>query len=217
MNIITLKVTLLSDTIVGSGEGYGAIIDTDIVYDEYGIPYVPSRRIKGCLRDSANRICFYLGKDKKGKLEYPQVEYVFGNGFRESLFTISNLYIENYKNIKEWFRYLYHNMKNAFSKEAVIDYFTYLRQQTSLIEGIAKEHSLRTIRCLKKGITFTGTIEILSDDEVVYELLYLSAKNLKHMGTKRNRGFGEVICELSPHRDDLYEKLEGRCLKLDTL
>jgi CRISPR/Cas system CMR subunit Cmr4 (Cas7 group RAMP superfamily) len=66
MKTYTLKLTLLSPCLIGSGEGFGAVIDSDIVFDEFGIPYIPAKRIKGCLRDSAIEVCemFKLGRYK---------------------------------------------------------------------------------------------------------------------------------------------------------
>ena len=42
---ITIK--LLSDALINSGEGFGAIIDSDVVFDDIGLPYIPAKRIKG--------------------------------------------------------------------------------------------------------------------------------------------------------------------------
>ena len=53
MSVFKLNLKLLSDTLIGSGEGWGAIIDNDIVFDDFGLPYIPARRVKGCLRESA--------------------------------------------------------------------------------------------------------------------------------------------------------------------
>ena len=39
-------IRLLSDLCTCSGETYNSIVDTDVVYDEYGIPYIPAKRIK---------------------------------------------------------------------------------------------------------------------------------------------------------------------------
>mgnify|MGYP000559533320 CR=1 FL=1 len=50
---ITIK--LLSDLCTASGETHNSMVDTDIVYDEYGIPYIPAKRIKGCIRE-----CYYF-------------------------------------------------------------------------------------------------------------------------------------------------------------
>ena len=49
----TLTITLKSDLCVGSGYSYAGLIDSDICFDKYGIPYIPARRLKGCLRQSA--------------------------------------------------------------------------------------------------------------------------------------------------------------------
>ena len=48
-----IRIQLLSDLCTGSGETYNSMIDSDITYDEYGIPYIPARRIKGCIREAA--------------------------------------------------------------------------------------------------------------------------------------------------------------------
>lgn len=48
---ITIK--LLSDLCTCSGETYNSVVDMDVVYDENGIPYIPAKRIKGCIREAA--------------------------------------------------------------------------------------------------------------------------------------------------------------------
>ena len=48
-----IKLTTLSDTIIGSAEAYGPIIDNDIVFDENGFPFIPAKRIKGLFRNAA--------------------------------------------------------------------------------------------------------------------------------------------------------------------
>ena len=48
-----LYIKLLSDLCTYSGESYNSMVDTDVVYDKYGIPYIPAKRIKGCIREAA--------------------------------------------------------------------------------------------------------------------------------------------------------------------
>lgn len=48
-----IKIELLSDVCVSDGGIYNSAIDTDICYDEYGFPYIPAKRLKGCLRECA--------------------------------------------------------------------------------------------------------------------------------------------------------------------
>ena len=51
-----LIITLKSDLCAGSGYSYAGIIDNDICYDAFGIPYIAARRLKGCLREAAELI-----------------------------------------------------------------------------------------------------------------------------------------------------------------
>ena len=51
-----IMITLKSDLCASSGDGFAAAIDTDICTDRCGLPVIPARRIKGCLRDAADLI-----------------------------------------------------------------------------------------------------------------------------------------------------------------
>ncbi|HOJ38397.1 MAG TPA: hypothetical protein PLP99_11030 [Ignavibacteriales bacterium] len=46
----------ISDTLPGSGESFTSYVDVDIVFDEYGIPYLPAKRIRGILRETAEEL-----------------------------------------------------------------------------------------------------------------------------------------------------------------
>ena len=48
-----LKIELLSDLCVANGGVYNSMLDTDVCSDAYGLPYIPGKRIKGCLRECA--------------------------------------------------------------------------------------------------------------------------------------------------------------------
>ena len=53
-----LKITLKSDLCVGSGYSFAGIIDSDICYDDCGFPYIPAKRIKGCLREAYETLLY---------------------------------------------------------------------------------------------------------------------------------------------------------------
>ena len=53
MEINNITINLLSDLAVGAGESYQSGVDQDIVYDDFGFPYIPAKRLKGCIRESA--------------------------------------------------------------------------------------------------------------------------------------------------------------------
>ena len=71
MSELDLNIELLSDTLVGSGEGWGVTIDSDIVFDKYGLPYIPAKRIKGCLRESALEV---LEMFEQAKIDFASEE-----------------------------------------------------------------------------------------------------------------------------------------------
>ncbi len=207
MKTYTIHIELKSDALIGSGEGFGALIESDIVFDDLGIPYIPSKRIKGCLREAACEICHML-KDlgitsfmdltanPKDESDFTILNDTFGKPGQDKPTPVyfSNLTIRDYEKEREWLEYLLHQYPSIISREGILSAFTALRQQTAIDEtGIAKEHSLRTIRVIKRGLTFTGEITLKEDGERV-RLLSLACLNLGSMGSKRRRGFGEVEC-----------------------
>jgi CRISPR-associated protein Csx10 len=187
-----LEMHLLADAIPGSGEGLAGIIDIDIGSDGYGIPYIPAKRIKGILRESA------LELSDVGMLQY-SVDDIFGAGGRQegTAFKISDGYIADYHLYREFFEYAAYdkNLAPLFNKENVLDEFTYLRSRTTIDNetGAAKENTLRTSRVLKRGETFYFQVEF----PVEYsEEIDKICKVTRRFGLSRTRGLGEIRLSL---------------------
>lgn len=189
-----LKITTESYTAVSSGEGTG-IIDSDIVYDTDGFPFIPAKRLKGLLKESAVECLEILNISGTDLLDN-----IFGKESQQGKLHFPNLFIENYSDIKKEFDFINNKDKDKIlygilSRENILSYYTSIRQQTAIDkDGIAKEHSLRTIRVIKPEVTFEGEIDvsILNDSEKI--LIYLAAQNLRKLGLNRNAGFGKVKC-----------------------
>lgn len=213
--MLELKIELkfLSDALISSGNGFGAIVDSDIVFDEYGLPFIPAKRIKGCLRESFEQIDHYFKEilknnksetgaflEKYGRLEK---EVCFGNEGQTSETGVyfSSLKLKESDSIQPWIEYLSNNdnkFSNLFGKNQILDHFTYYRMQTKINpeNQAAEDTSLRTSRVLAKSEsnTFEGSITISNKDKVesIKRTLVIAARNLKHIGLMRNRGFGNV-------------------------
>jgi len=228
MKTYNLKLTLQSPCLIGSGEGFGAVIDSDIVFDELGIPYIPAKRIKGCLRDSAIEVCemfkqaeikMFVLEEENSENKFKIVSRLFGKPGEEKPAQVyfSNLTIEGYEKIVQWMKYLMNEYQNIITRESIINQYTEIRQQTAIDEetGTAQGHSLRTIRVAKKGTFFIGTIDIEEVNEDLIALLYFTCKNLRRMGTKRNRGFGSIECKLYEDSKEInfLAKLEELCMQ----
>lgn len=179
--IISIK--LLSDLCCYSGEVYNTTVDTDVVYDDYGLPYIPAKRLKGCIREAALEL-YEMGL-------MPHYNAIFGKeGSDASAFTISNARLENYdakvKELKQFEKTDFVNQQN------VLSLYTYLRTQTAVDAntGTAIENSLRTLRVLKKGLIFHADVDLENKDYA--EEFKNAVSMVKHMGVSRTRGLGLV-------------------------
>ena len=205
-----LKIELLSDLCVSDGGIYNSALDIDICQDAYGFPYIPAKRIKGCLRESALELADWGENVDIGKL--------FGDkGDRKNagILRISDAVlldsVENRAEIDASNSVIYH-------KQNILNQYSYVRTQTSIDNetGVAKPTSLRTMRVAKKGLVFEAKLRVEDINETANEcddaevqandtmtskewksVLDLICANLTHMGNSRTRGLGEVRVTLS--------------------
>ena len=200
--MIRIELELLSPALVGSGGGFGAVIDQDVVFDDTGLPYIPGKRVKGCLRDAALEVrdmfeCARIGANLP-ETEINKTFGIIGSGDSPALH-FHDLTMEEYEPNRQWLRFLEQEPKYApfITREAVLRNYTDIRQQTRIEDdGTAANHSLRTLRVLRKGLVFSGVVEIREENRELHRILQLAAMNWRRFGTHRNRGFGEVRCTL---------------------
>lgn len=186
-----MKIELKSDLCSGVGKHYAAVLNLDTALDEYGLPYIPSRRLKGCMREAAELI------------KIPDLEKIFGvRGKSESgSLKISNAVIENYN---ETIKSLREN--NIFHSE-VTDLFCYTRQETAIESetDTAKDQSLRFIRVVNRDYPDSSDpmcfYAPVSFDDNDYKKINDICKALRNIGYHRNRGLGAVECSLIDYPD----------------
>lgn len=185
-----IKITLLSDLCTCSGETYNSVVDMDVVYDENGIPYIPAKRVKGCIRESA------LELQEMGLITEGEYNKIFGRaGNQSAIFTLSNAYIKDYdETVAALKKCKYPELTNP---QNVLNQYTYTRTQTSVNSqtGVANENSLRTVRVAKKGLEFEAECNCKGEDKEI-EILKNAISLVKHIGVSRTRGLGLVKMEL---------------------
>ncbi len=193
-----LQIRLLSDLCASSGDIYNSYVDTDVVYEDCGLPFIPAKRIKGCIREAA------LELTEWGVFEKKLYESLFGKeGKDDALFTLDNAYLQDYDKLVA-------DLVNCEDKvlahpQKVLGLYTYTRTQTAMTkDGVADKGSLRTMRVMNKGLVFEANLKAnpgLTEEQ--QELLEKAVSMVKHMGTGRTRGLGLV--ELSLQDEDKKE------------
>jgi len=175
---------LKSDAIPGSGKSLAGIIDRDIAYDKFGLPYIPAKRIKGILRESAEELG--IDEDKLFGIE---------GSARGCEFHIDNGYLEGYQEYKKLLSSKSGNrdISNLLPQQAILDFFTYTRSQTTIENGVAKENSLRISRVLKKGLRFEFNVDYNQKHK---DDLNTICNVTRAFGASRTRGFGEITLKL---------------------
>ena len=186
-----IEITLLSDMCAASGEGYSHTIDTDVCYDHYGLPYIPARRLKGCLREAA----IYIG------ISDSVIDRIFGvTGTSEGSMRLGNGLLRDYDKLAE-------EIKDCFSfvfQQDILDLFTCTRISTEINDesGVAKDDSMHSVRAVNRLLPYRNenTVFVFSCEcpAADHDELKRICKALRRMGANRNRGMGEVSCAFIP-------------------
>ncbi len=192
-----MKIELLSDLAAGSGYAFGATIDSDIVFDDAGLPYIPARRIKGVMKEAAENISLVLDHD---------VDQLFGIAKDDANkgFIIEDGLIKKHVLIRKAIL-----AEEDISDQEVLSLFTRIRTQTRMVDGVADDKSLRRTRVVNqyspfaKGENLIFYAKISFEDEMEEDLRKIASAT-KAIGLKRNRGLGQVKCLLSRDKDKVY-------------
>jgi CRISPR-associated protein Csx10 len=191
-----LKFTTRSYVLIGAGEGT-AMIDADSIFHATGFPYIPGRRVKGLLRESLVEVMEMFGEEKEAIQS--MVARLFGyegsDGPKGGLI-FPNLYPEHWDQLLHALqRTTQEDRRRIFHPENIKRHFSSEIPQTAVVEGVAKDSSLRMYRVLNPALTFVAPFQI-PDDAAEKQWLKRAVANLRRAGTRRNKGFGTVKLEL---------------------
>lgn len=208
-----LKIKLLSDMCCGTGEGDGIRQDISSTYDKDGFPIIYGRRLKGLLRDKVEFM------QERGYIAEGMSEKIFGTGYFKGNIRVGNAQLSNINELKEELECLTDDQRKIINPTSIEEIYTVNRYSTAIDNGIAKEHSLRIVGMFPKGIEFKAVIEMdFSKDSDEFTVIADACKLLRNMGVGRNRGYGEVRCELSEDEEnEKYENVPVPNQEIDTI
>ena len=149
-------------------------MDVDICYDKYGFPYIPAKRIRGCLRECAVEL-----QDWNLDIPWKKMFGQAGDSKHRAAVRISDAHLAGYEEMKELVRK--NGDKTVFHPQNVLSHFTYIRTQTSIDPetGVADAASLRTMRVADKDLTFIAEVDM---DPVYREELKKCCAVFRHIG-----------------------------------
>lgn len=215
-----LRLTLLSDTTFGRGDGVAGLVDGEVQHDEYGLPYLNGKTLKGLLGAECAEILFALERSGCANLDQWQRagEFLFGNpGSRVS--DIGGMKV-SHAQLPDDLRTMiasafYQNQEDESSRAQKLkqmrvenlESLTALRRQTAMSgkSGAPLKNSLRTMRVILRETEFVSRLEFASDlVEHPKWLLAACVKSFRRAGTGRNRGRGRLKAVL--YDQPLYGK-----------
>lgn len=202
MRQLHLKATLLSDATFGNGTAVLFGVHTEVETDKNGWPYLKAKTLKGCLRRVMKDygIC-----DEKTLSRYFGAEGTQSGRSNKGAVFFEDLTID--LETQRCLNPIKTRLENAVDetyplKEAVRNTFTAVRRSIRVEDGLAQDHSLRAERVILKGTTLETRVRLsdtLSDVDI--EKLELGFRALRHLGSKKNRGRGQIAFEITGRED----------------
>ncbi len=168
-------------------------MDVEPMADRFGFPYFPGRTFKGLLKESLKEVMEIMGYDDS--VIESKLSTYFGKEGGEAAATLQfrNLIIPGADQMAQAIGSL-KERNLAFQPHRIKTHYTMEVMQTAVEStGVAKSRSLRNYRVVKAGTKFVGEIVSSKDlDDTEQELFTYAFRQLRHAGTRRNRGFGAI-------------------------
>lgn len=198
--MLRLEIALKSGLCAGSGAGRPGIVDREVAFDRYGLPYLAGRSLKGLLRDAYRDL-------PAGLLHgLPPVDEIFGETgavFSGSI-DVGTARLTDFSRLSSWLRTVYADQRLArtIRRDDAMEYYSEIRHQTAIDResGAPLDNTLRATRLVRPGLTLQAAVTLPDEHTTA---LALAAAGLKQIGTSRTRGLGEVDCSLWDERHNL--------------
>jgi len=185
-----LVVELLSDTTFGRREGTPGVVDVEVEHDEYGLPVLGGKALRGLLRDS------WLSMQAHFPELHGAARRVFGpHGDLDetAILRIGDAMIEPAARV--YFVAAAQREHRPLDPATILEALTDIRSQTAeeRSTGAPAHTTLRTVRVVLRGMKLIAPLSWLAEpDAKDYQVLALAALATRHGGLGRNRGRGHL-------------------------
>lgn len=203
---IIYRVKMYSYWHIGSGDGGGVYADQICLKDAQGFPYIPGKTMKGLFRDVAESMAQYsvwLDEDFITDVFGIKAESSPGSHTDDSRSVAGKWHFSDVLVPSEMVTALMDEIRQSTKVEAINEgspheYLFARMSSTSLKNGVAKDHSLRTIQ-VTLPIELVGTIESFHSEigeANALDVFDKLCKGVKFLGAGRTRGLGRCDIRL---------------------
>ncbi|MBM7844804.1 RAMP superfamily CRISPR-associated protein [Herpetosiphon giganteus] len=190
MSLYYLKIELKSDATFGRGDGIAGLVDVEVEQDSLGLPYLRGRSLKGLWREECENL---IAVHPYGTALKAECDTLFGVG--GSTTAASGLLQVGDALLPDAVRVV--AQQAQLKPHEILASLTGVRRQTAIDDvGIADAHSLRAMRVILRTTPFISMITCPTLTSAQEAVLVAGCYALRHLGTSRNRGRGEVQCRL---------------------
>ncbi|SHF33718.1 hypothetical protein SAMN02745206_01787 [Desulfacinum infernum DSM 9756] len=185
-----IQIELLSDAAFSRGEGTAGVVDVEVEHDQWGLPFLGGKTIRGLLRDSWLSMgpCFPDLSQTALRVFGPEADCD-----ECSILRIGDGVVDD--ETKQWIQAAETRENHPVSPAAVLEALTDIRRQTSEDRrtGAPARTTLRAVRVIVRGLTLRAPLHWLADPSAEdVRCLSLALLATRHAGLGRNRGRGHI-------------------------
>lgn len=189
-----IDVDLLSDAAFSRGEGTAGVVDVEVEHDEWGLPFLGGKTLRGLLRDSWLSL----------RQQFPELWEAGGGVFgpeadldERSILRIGDAVMD--LETRKWIESAETRKRNPISPSTILEALTDIRQQTSEERrtGAPAKPTLRSVRVVICGLKLKAPLCWLAEPtDLEIRCLALALLATRHAGLARNRGRGHILLSL---------------------
>ncbi|MEA3395843.1 MAG: hypothetical protein U9R05_00075 [Chloroflexota bacterium] len=199
MQTYKLKITLLSDTTPGRGDGVAGFVDVEVEHDRYGMPYLRGRSLKGLLVEEWANLRFALEQAGVALKDWDKAAYTLFGRPGSTLDDGAALHVGHARLPADLRQAISADIRaKKYGADDVLESLTAVRYQTAIEpNGRPAEHSLRAMRVIRRETVFEATLRFPAQpSDNALALLSACTHAVRRLGTARNRGRGRVKMRL---------------------
>lgn len=203
---ITLRFELLSAATFGRGEGVAGLVDQEVEHDEYGLPYLRGRTLRGLLTEEIEGVLYALERSGRHEMWREAKRRLIGESGRmlddeTGILSIGDARLP--ENLRRLLACAVDSGSSRVTRAALLDTLTAIRRQTAMTpEGAPDPASLRAMRVVLRGLmSGNELIPLIFESPLAFDrpptprdlaLLAAAALAWRRAGTGRNRGRGRL-------------------------